>query len=107
MFGLPKSEFGIKLFKDSLNLINQLIGDKQYLVGDGRTLADLSILAITTSVIGLEYDLTEYPNITRWVKELDSKLPYSKEINDFPKEEVAAFAEKFKGFFAKLLAQQT
>ena len=106
LFGIPASEFGVKQFKEALKLTDQLIGDNHYLVGDQLTLADLSLLALTKSVHSLDYDLSEYPNLVRWVKGLHSELPYSKEINDYPKEEVIAFAEKFKGFISKLLAQQ-
>ena len=101
MFGFPVSEQAEKALKDNLKLLEQLIGDKKYLVGDQVTLADLSILASTRGLISMDHDLTELPNFKRYATTLPNELAYFDEINDFNKEEVMAFVDKMKGFLAK------
>ena len=101
MFGIQVTEQAEKALQDNLKLLNQLIGDKKYLVGDQVTLADLSVLATTWSLISNDHDLTEIPNFKRYATTLSKELPYFEEINYYTREEVMAFAEKRKALLAK------
>ena len=61
--------------KEKLALFNTFIGDQKYLTGDHVTLADY---AISTTAIHLEkmnFDLTEYPNVKKWMKTLSTEHP--------------------------------
>ncbi|CAG2172484.1 unnamed protein product, partial [Oppiella nova] len=74
-------------FKEVLQVLDQLIGDKAYLTGNELTIADRSLLATTVYIKWCEIiDFNDFPNLQRWDSWLMSELPYYKEINDIPRE---------------------
>ena len=83
--------------------MNQLIGDKTYLVDNHLTIADLSLSASLSFLIYYNYDLTDYPNISRWYISLSKLLPYFEEINGFTSDEANEIVSKMQEVFKKLL----
>ncbi|CAG2162694.1 unnamed protein product [Oppiella nova] len=82
IYGLQVPEETHNNYKKNLKLIDQLIGDKPYLTGNGLTLADLTLLATTANIEWYEdFDFNEYPNYRDWSFRLKSALPYYEEIN--------------------------
>ena len=68
--------------KGKIALLNTLIGDKKYLTGDHVTLADYSIY-IVGSYLEKQcpaLDLSEFPNVKRWVQTLSNEHPHAVEI---------------------------
>jgi len=93
-------------YKKNLKLIDQLIGDKPYLTGNGLTLADLTLLATTANIEWYEdFDFNEYPNYRDWSFRLKSALPYYDEINGITKEDRDAKNLKLKIRFESLKKQ--
>ncbi|CAG2170516.1 unnamed protein product [Oppiella nova] len=90
------TESTISLLKDNLKLVNQLIGDKTYLVDNHLTIADLSLSASLSFLIYYNYDLTDYPNISRWYISLSKLLPYFEEINGFTSDEANEIVSKMQ-----------
>ena len=102
LFGFPANEEAVKAYKQSIKLLNDFIDDKKYLVGDHLTIADISVSATTSSLqtFGVS-DLSEYPNLKRWLLDIKASVPYFDEINGISSEEIMAYLTKMKAFFAK------
>ena len=81
--GVDAPEEKVIAFKNNLKLADQLIGDQKYVTGDELTIADLSLLAITSMLHIFQFDVTDYPNFKRWLSSIKSELPYYAEINEF------------------------
>jgi len=73
-----------KQFKEKLALLDSALEGKKYLVGNKKTLADLSIYATLSFLETMNYDLSEFKNVTSWINGLKAELPYNKEVNEVP-----------------------
>ena len=101
--GAQAPEDKVKAFKDTLKLVDTLIGDNNYLSGDHLTIADFAILSTCVGLDGKGFSsaadllLTDdYPNAKRWLERLRTELPFYEEINDFDAEFIKEYAEKIK-----------
>ncbi|CAG2119676.1 unnamed protein product [Medioppia subpectinata] len=69
-------------FKHNLKLFDQLLGDNHYATGAQHlTFADLSLLATTSILLAIQYDLSDCPNVERYLNTLSQELPYFASIN--------------------------
>ncbi|CAG2104324.1 unnamed protein product [Medioppia subpectinata] len=93
MTGVDPPQDKVDKLTTNLKLLDQLIGDKQYLTGEHLTIADLSLLAVTTYTEWSQFDLSDYPNYKRWYNTLKNELPYFQDINGIPKEDIEAMIE--------------
>ena len=103
LFGFPPNEDAVNAYKQTIKLLNDLIGDKKYLVGDHLTIADLSVSATTSGQLIFDKDLSEYPNLKRWLLDMKADVPYFDEINGIPLDEMMAYMMKMKAFVSKHL----
>jgi len=102
--GVDPPEDKVNAFKNNLKLLDALIGDNKYLVGNNLTIADLSVLSTTVFLEKMDFDVKDYPNFKRWTATLSQQLPYFQDINGFDmKAEAMVYIEKVK---AKRAAQQ-
>ncbi|PZC86945.1 hypothetical protein B5X24_HaOG200213 [Helicoverpa armigera] len=73
-----------KPLKDDLNTtlgyLNQFLEESKWVAGDHPTIADTSIYASLTSILAVDWDITSFPNIVRWVDQCSS-LPGASENN--------------------------
>lgn len=111
--GMEPSEDKVNKYKETLKLIDTLIGDNNYLTGDELTIADLTILATTMGIEGKGFGSAgdsllsgDYPNAKRWIEKLKTELPYYEEINGFEAEEIKVYAEKIKNRIAQMANQK-
>lgn len=74
----------IKLYREKLALLDSFLQGRKYLVGEKRTLADLSIYAMIGMKAIPEYDISEYKNVNAWFERLRDELPYDEEVNRKP-----------------------
>ena len=81
--------------------MNDLIGDKKYLIGDHLTIADLSVSATLSHQLILGCDLSEYPDLKRWLLDMKADVPYFDEINGISSEQLMAYLMKVKEFLIK------
>ena len=87
--GVDPSPDKVVAQNNNLKLMDELIGSNKYLTGDHLTIADLSIVALNNQLPNF-YDMTNYPNIKRWLSTI-SELPYFGQINfSLPKEQLEA-----------------
>lgn len=80
LLNMEPSAEKVLAFDNKLKQMNQLIGGNKFLTGDQLTIADLSIAAFNHQLPEF-YDLTDYPNIKRWLSTVSTELPYFEEIN--------------------------
>ena len=97
----------VNAFKNSLKVLDQLIGSNRYVTGDQLTIADLSLLGTTTYIDWAEYDLGEYTNYKRWYNALQSELKYYQEVNGITKEERNETGAKYKAMAAAMAAAKS
>jgi len=88
-----------KAFRDKLELLDGFLAKNKYVAGDQLTIADLSIVASITFVRVVEYDLSEFKNLTAWIEKLSKELPNFAEINDEP-------INAFKAWYKEKKAQE-
>jgi len=81
-FGKPKNEETEKVFREKLGVLEGFLGDKNYLVGDSLTLADLSILASINMTQLIGYDLSEYKKLLKWREHIKKEIPNYEVVND-------------------------
>lgn len=51
---------------------------KKYLVGDRFTVADINVGSVVNILIGLQYDLSAYPNIMQWMQSYAERPAFKK-----------------------------
>ena len=97
----------MKLLKENLKILDIIIGDMKYFVGDHLTIADLSVLATTHMLQSLGPDLEAYPNFKRWLTVLIAELPSYKKYCEIDLDEMMAFIKGMQALWAKLTVTET
>jgi glutathione S-transferase len=74
---------GIKFLGEQLPVIEKQLGQHRYLAGNEITLADVSLLATLdpSEISGI--DLSIYPKLSAWRKELKKQAFYTKCYGDY------------------------
>lgn len=66
----------------ALRQFDMMLSGSEYAAGDALSLADFSLIASVSSfVVGMDYDLGYYPNVSRWYAKVRLTIP-GKEINE-------------------------
>ena len=84
-WGKPIDEEKKKTYYEKVEILNKTIGDQKYVTGSTKTLADLSLMATLVAAETVGADLSPYPNVTRWLKNLRSEISYddlNREMSD-------------------------
>ncbi|CAG2167956.1 unnamed protein product [Oppiella nova] len=104
--GVEPTEQSLKVFNDTMKLLDELIGNKKYLNGNHLTIADLSVLATTYTLKILNKDMTPFPNFKTWITGLTAEFPYVEEINKFDENDIKSQMNKTKTFFLEKLSKK-
>ncbi|CAG2166063.1 unnamed protein product [Oppiella nova] len=79
--GVDPTEEQLKTLQDTLQVLDTLIArNGGYVAANHLTIADLSLLANSGSILYLDYDLKPYPNIEGWYKRLAKELSFFDEF---------------------------
>jgi len=81
MSGEAPDEKRANALKQSLDYIDIFLDKSRYCAGDHLTIADFSILASVTQLEGMDYKVSSYPNLFKWVQRLKKELPYYESCN--------------------------
>lgn len=81
MSGEDADERKANALKQSLEYLDLFLEKSPYVAVQHLTIADFSILASVTQLEGMEYRITAYPNLYKWVERLKSELPYYESCN--------------------------
>ncbi|XP_054162102.1 uncharacterized protein LOC128960059 [Oppia nitens] len=83
--GVEPNEEQWKQLTLNIQVLDELIArnNGRYVASaDHLTIADLSLLANTTVIAYLDYDLTAYPNVKLWYTTMADELPYYRDIHN-------------------------
>lgn len=80
---LPADNFGVKMAnqrtEQCLSLVDERLGKSKFLVGSDFTAADIMIVfSLTTARLFVPMDLSSYPNILRYLKEIGERPAYQR-----------------------------
>jgi len=81
MSGEDADERKANALKQSLEYLDLFLEKSPYVAVQHLTIADFSILASVTQLEGMEYRITAYPNLYKWVERLKSELPFYESCN--------------------------
>ena len=56
-----------------LAVLNEHLADREYLLGDSFTVADLNVSGVMLLMQMIEFDLSAYPNIKNWTERCYSR----------------------------------
>lgn len=79
--GVPYTEDRIKKIDEAFEFLNTFLAGNEYVAGNELTVADLSILATVTTIQVVDYDISKYPNVARWLEKTKAALPDYEEAN--------------------------
>lgn len=75
---------------DGLKALDGHLEGKEWLVGDGATIADIDLYAIAGYAGQARMDISEYANIARWMKNVEGLDGFMSIDDGLPKESVTA-----------------
>jgi len=81
MSGEDADERKANALKQSLDYLDLFLEKTSHVAANHLTIADFSILASVTQLEGMDYRITAYPNLYKWVERLKSELPYYESCN--------------------------
>ncbi|GAB6030418.1 Glutathione S-transferase [Chamberlinius hualienensis] len=67
-------------FKNKINILNNILGERPYAAGDHITLADIFIVNSLSGPTVTGYKFDEYPNVDKWLKKMEKELKYYDEV---------------------------
>lgn len=79
--GVPLAEDKTKKLAEAFEILNTLLAGSEYVAGDSLTVADISLVASTTTVQAVDFDISKYPNVVRWLNKSKSSLAGYEEAN--------------------------
>ncbi|CAH4030354.1 unnamed protein product [Pieris brassicae] len=55
-----------------LGFLNRFLSDSKWVAGNELTVADISLASSMATVMALDWDMTDFPNIDRWFKQCEN-----------------------------------
>ncbi|XP_044731338.1 glutathione S-transferase 1-1-like [Chrysoperla carnea] len=75
------SERCIADMNDSLNILNRFLSESKYICGENLTLADLSLVPAVSTIQEMEFSLTPFENVKKWLEQCSQQIPdYSENV---------------------------
>lgn len=93
----PSSEESKAKFEERLEILNGILGKRQFAAGDSVTIADISILCSLHTPIGCGFDLSPYSNITAWRERSKKVLPFFDDVTKAGVEGFTALVKQIRG----------
>ena len=81
MSGESSDERKENALKTSLDYLDDILESQSYAACDHLTIADFSLLASVTQLEGMDYKLSGYKNLFKWMDKLKAELTYYDECN--------------------------
>lgn len=79
--GVPITDDKIKKLEEAFEFLNTFLAGSEFAAGDNVTLADISLVASVTTVQAVDFDISKYPNVIRWLNKTKNVLPGYEEAN--------------------------
>lgn len=71
-----------RAFVSAMKLMDVWLGKTKYICGDEISIADLTAICEVTQLGFISKDISEYTNVSRWVKEM-REIPEVKKVHEF------------------------
>jgi len=68
-------------FKDTLTVLDEILGTSKFVSGNEVSLADISIIASLSFAESADYDFSEWKNVSNWLASIKKELPYYESVN--------------------------
>jgi glutathione S-transferase len=69
---------------DALRMLEEQLQDKTFFVGDGYSIADLSIYGYTHTAPEVGFDLGDYPAVTAWLRRVEEQPGFVNDLEPYP-----------------------
>jgi glutathione S-transferase len=63
----------IKALEQPLSVLNGQLANREYLLGDSFTLADLNVASVLSMGLAAKFDFAGYPNVQQWLNRCVSR----------------------------------
>ncbi|XP_069700044.1 glutathione S-transferase D1-like [Periplaneta americana] len=70
-----------KRFEDAFVMLDKYLEGQTWAAGDHITIADFPLIATVSSAEIFEFDITRYPNVSRWLANAKKSIPKYEELN--------------------------
>jgi glutathione S-transferase len=67
-----------KIIPHYLQVLEKGLTGKEFLAASRFTVADLNVASVVNVLLGLKYDLSEYPLVTKWMGRCADRAAYQK-----------------------------
>ncbi|XP_034127078.1 glutathione S-transferase D5-like [Drosophila guanche] len=71
----PPTPEAMEKVKKAFELLNTFLEEDEFVAGPSLTVADISILAIVSTFEVVDYDISQYPNVTKWYAKVKEVTP--------------------------------
>lgn len=92
--GAPADPAKLEKLTGALGLLDKFLEGQNYAAGKNLTIADLTLIATTTTAEAMSYDMTPFKNITRWAAKIKGEAPKYQETNADGVKEFKALVDK-------------
>ncbi|XP_011498164.1 PREDICTED: uncharacterized protein LOC105362421 [Ceratosolen solmsi marchali] len=96
LLGKKADETKVQQMEQAFKYLDLFLDNENYVAGKSITVADIVILTSVSNYTIFDYDMSKYPNVTRWFEKLQSEVPKYKEINESGLKEYKAFVQFLK-----------
>jgi glutathione S-transferase len=79
--GVPLTEDKTKKLEEAFEFFNTFLAGSEFAAGGSVSLADISLIASVTTIQAVDFDISKYPNVVRWLNKTKSVLPGYEEAN--------------------------
>ncbi|HEV3378750.1 MAG TPA: glutathione S-transferase family protein [Thermoleophilaceae bacterium] len=73
----------------ALRLLDDRLGNRDWLAGDGYSIADISLFAYVHVAHEAGFELSEYPNIGEWTRRVEGTRGYMNDLEPYPPNSMA------------------
>ncbi|XP_022222169.2 glutathione S-transferase 1-1 [Drosophila obscura] len=71
----PATPEAMQKVDKAFGLLNTFLEEDDFVAGSSLTVADISILAIVSTFEVVDYDISQYPNVTKWYENVKEVTP--------------------------------
>ncbi|XP_012251097.1 glutathione S-transferase 1-1-like [Athalia rosae] len=86
----------LKKIPPALELFDKFLEGRKYAAADTLTIADLALVVTVSNFEAVDYDLSNYKNVTKWFALIKSEAPKYQEINGEGAKQFGAFIKSVK-----------
>lgn len=79
--GAPYDPAKLSKIDDAFKFLDSYLEKTEYVAGDHLTLADLAIVSSVSTFEVMNYDMSPYKNVTRWLAKVKATAPSYEEAN--------------------------